>query len=362
MPNTGTGTGSPITVPAGGVTSPSLALPPAWPNTAVSLVDYQQYVQYDEPAFWGVTYDGQEELACNQLWKGWQRSQLANALAEAQSMIEGVCGFPLYPTWIEDEQVFAKNPILTKYVYLLEAGKQAFSDIALGETIDYTSEPATVGPIATSVTNQREIHFYIQGTDCEVFPSSVTLSGGFLNAEFPRSRLVLPTYDTLNSWTGNRFTDTLNFAGELDIKREYADTTVTTTLYRRDDNCAIESEQLCIRIENTGLGIVRVYRDCSVAASVCSCNPAYGLKLFYRAGLQTLDPKVKSAVIRLAHTLIPTSLCNQCDQIHNMWANDNHVPQGLTRERQNCPFGLSDGAWFSYKQAQRMKVYRMRSF
>ena len=70
MSNTGTGTGSPITAPAGGVTSPSLMLPVSWPNTAVSLVDYQQYVQYDEPAFWGIVYDGQEELACGQPWRG----------------------------------------------------------------------------------------------------------------------------------------------------------------------------------------------------------------------------------------------------------------------------------------------------
>lgn len=362
MSNTGTGTGSPIVVPAGGANLPALSLPDPWPNTAVTLTDYQQYVQYDEPAFWGIIYDGQEDLACSQLWRGWQRRQLANALAEAQTMIEGVCGFPLYPTWLEDEQVFQKNPLLTRFAHLVDAGKKGTSNIALGEPITFSSEPATVGPIVTSVTDVSEIHFYIQGTGYEVFPSTVTLAGGFLRAEFPRSRLVLPTYDTSNSWTGNRFTDMFNFAGELDIYREFTNPTETVTLFRREDNCEIKEEQLCIRFENDRLGIVRVHRAHSGVLEACSCNPAYGLKLYYRAGLRTLDAQVRSAVIRLAHTLIPTSLCNQCDQIHNMWASDNHVPQGLTRERQNCPFGLSDGAWFSYKQAQRMKVHRMRSF
>lgn len=361
--SSGSGTIHPIPSPVSPSNVPTLALPEAWPNCAVTLTMYQQYVGYDEAAFWGVTYDGQEELACNMLWTGRKRDQLANALAEAQSMFESVCGYPLCPTWIEDFQPCPHNPITTKNSKLIVMGKKSTSVIASSEPISFVTEPANVGPIATSATSVSEIHFYLQGTEREVYPSSVTLAGGFLTAEFPRARLILPTYDTNIGWTGNRFVDLFNFAGELDIAREVADTSQTATLFNRDLNCAIDTEQLCARIENGDVGIVRIYRNCySTIKESFQCKPPFGAQLYYRAGLLKLESRILSAVIRLAHTLIPTSLCNQCDQVHRLWEADNKIPPVLTRERINCPFGLSDGAWFAYKRAQQVKTLRMVSF
>lgn len=362
MPSSGSGTIHTIPSPVSPSNVPTLTLPEAWPNCAVTLTMYQQYVGYDEAAFWGVTYDGQEELSCNMLWTGRQRDQLANALAEAQSLFESVCGYPLCPTWITDFQPCPRNPITTRYSKLITMGKKSTSSIAVSESVSFLTEPAKVGPIATSAASISEVHFYLQGTDREVYPSSVTLAGGFLTAEFPRARLILPTYDTVIGWVGNRFIDLFNFAGELDIVREIASTAQTASLFNRDLNCAITTEQLCSRLENPDVGIVRVYRNCFSIMEPFCCKLPFGVELYYRAGLAKLDQRLLSAIIRLAHTLIPTSICNQCDQIHRLWEADNKIPPVLTKERINCPFGLSDGAWFAYKRATQVKMLRMVSF
>lgn len=352
---TGSGTIHEITSPIGAGNAPALALPGRWPNCAITLTDYQKYVAYDECAFWGVTYDGQEEVGCNMLWTTPQRDQLANALAEAQELFEGECGYPLCPKWLTEDQGVFCNPLMTSVGYLLAMGERVTSLVAAGENVAYVSEPAKIGPLATSVTDASELHFYIQGTDREVYPSSVILAGGFLTAEFPRARLVLPSYDTMQGWVGNRFTDMIHFAPELDIWREYTDATNAVTLLDRAQNCTSTSRALCARIENARLGIIQV-NYCRGGA----CSWPYGVRLAYRAGLTILDVRIQAAVIRLAHTLIPESLCNQCDQIHRLWEADNKIPEGASRERLNCPFGLSDGAWFAYKRAQQVRNLRMR--
>lgn len=352
----GSGTIHEIISPVGAGNAPALALPERWPNSAITLTDYQAYVAYDEAAFWGVTYDGQGDFGCSALWTTPQRDQLANALAEAQALFEGECGYPLTPQWLVEDQGAFCNPLMTGVGHLLAMGEKATANVALSEAVSYMTEPAKVGPLATSVTNASELHFYIQGTEREVYPSSVVLAGGFLTAEFPRARLVLPSYDTMQGWTGNRFTDLIHFAPELDIVREYTNPLTAVTLLDRASNCATTSRLLCARIENALLGIIHV-RYCGGYV----CEWPYGVRLAYQAGLTSLESRIKAAVIRLAHTLIPESLCHDCDQIHRLWEADNKTPLSPTRERTNCPFGLSDGAWFAYKRAQQVRLVRMRA-
>ena len=87
MPSSGSGTITPVS--AAGV--PPSTIPDAWPNCAVSLARYAQIVQYDESAFWGVHYTGQEAFACEDRlafetlspsdeWKIVQRREVENAI------------------------------------------------------------------------------------------------------------------------------------------------------------------------------------------------------------------------------------------------------------------------------------------
>ena len=77
-------------------------------------------------------------------------------------------------------------------------------------------------------------------------------------------------------------------------------------------------------------------------------------RLYYLSGLTALSQQMKSALVRLAHTKMPEELCG-CDTYTRLWARDRHVPDVLTRERINCPFGMMDGAWEAFKIVQRLK-------
>jgi hypothetical protein len=41
-----------------------------------------------------------------------------------------------------------------------------------------------------------------------------------------------------------------------------------------------------------------------------------------------------------------------------MWAADRAMPEVFSRERINCPFGMSAGAWVSWKWALGLKLVR----
>jgi hypothetical protein len=73
--------------------------------------------------------------------------------------------------------------------------------------------------------------------------------------------------------------------------------------------------------------------------------------------LTPLTRQVEDAIVRLAHSKMPDEPCG-CDMLQRHWKRDRNIPQVLTRERINCPFGLSDGAWFAYRQAATLKIWK----
>ena len=90
-----------------------------------------------------------------------------------------------------------------------------------------------------------------------------------------------------------------------------------------------------------------------------NCSHNYELvRLNYQAGLRTLDTAMKSALVRLAHARMASEPCG-CDIVRRLWERDRKAPDVLSRERLNCPFGPSEGAWVAYKLAQSRKLYRM---
>ena len=217
---TGSGTGTPIQ-PSG--VTPTIT-PDAWPNCAVSLARYAQLIGYDECAFFGVSYDGQEQFECATFWTEWQRQNIAESLAQAQQMLEDMIGYPLCPTWVTgtigndgrmvDQQDVVGNPITTKWGMVLQAGVRATATIEAGSTVDYSVELIVIGPITSSVTDSAEVKIYYPGSDREITPSKITISGGTITIYIPKCRLLSPDYfTTITADTGLAKTTTEQFHG-----------------------------------------------------------------------------------------------------------------------------------------------------
>lgn len=331
-------------------------------TSAVRLARYAKIIEYSECAFFGVNADVNAQYQCREIWTKPQRDTVAKYLAEAQYEIEQETGYPLSPRWIgqgqsdeyQDWQQI-RHKVVTRFARFIEGGIQATSTIAAGSAVSHVTDPATVGPVATTVTDINEIRVYHPGLDVEIDPSSITIVGGNVTIEIPRCRMVKQSVAD-NPDTGLDYTDLTNFEATVDIKRVYNDSSVQATLaYPSSCTGCIETTLAgCFYVRNKRLGILDIQLNGS--SNPCGCR-AEIIRLNYRAGADVLTSQAVDAIIRLAHAKMPSEPCG-CDIAKRLWGRDRNIPEVLTRERLNCPFGLSDGAWIAWQFAQAMKVYR----
>lgn len=368
MPSSGSGSGTPI---SGG--SVSGTIPDAWGNCAVPLARYAQYIRVDECAFWGVRYDGQEQFECSTFWTEAQRFMVADALTQAQQMLEDIVLYPLCPTWITgaivddgrfvDQQKGVGNPIVTRWKMLLEAGVRAESTLANSASVSYAdADISVVGPFAATISGTDEVHVFYEDSDREITPSKITYSGGNLTIEIPRCRLVNPDlFGTITASLGIEKIDTDNFVSAVDVKRIYNDPSTNTTLVRAHacnalclaDGCTQATDTACMVIRDPLAGIVEVHPGTYANGAwgyTCSSYCYNHVRLNYLAGVRVPTRTIENVIVRLAHSLMAEEPCN-CTVTQRLWMRDRNTPEVLTAERLNNPFGLSDGAWFAYRWA-----------
>jgi len=205
--------------------------------SAVTLARYAQIIEYDECAFFGVDPGNLDQLDCRTIWIKSERDTIAKYLAEAQLEIENQVGFFLSPRWVvgqlSDEPDGNSRlvdggrewslPLVTRWAEVIAGGVRAESTISAGETVSHAADPAVIGPVATTVTDPDEIRIYHPGTDIEMHPSKITISGGNVTIEIPRCRTVTEAAAD-NDRSGLDYSDTGPggpFEQTVDIKRVY---------------------------------------------------------------------------------------------------------------------------------------------
>lgn len=332
--------------------------------SAVRLARYAAIIEYPECNFFGVNADIDTGFQCQEIWTKHQRDQILKYLAEAQYEIEQETGYPLSPRWIgqgqteeyQDWQPYRKR-IVTRYARFIEAGIEATSDILPGEPINQATDPAIVGPVVTTVTDPDEIRIFHPGLDVEIDPSSITISGGSVTIEIPRCRTVRQAVSD-NPDTGLDYNDLSNFESTVDIKRIYNDSSSQATLAYLNSctGCTEKTLAGCLYPRDKRVGVLDVQLASNVSRSICRCRPET-IRLNYKAGADVLTRQAEDAIVRLAHAKMPNEPCG-CDVAKRLWGRDRNIPEVLTSERLNCPFGLSDGSWVAWQFAQAMKVYR----
>lgn len=350
-------------------------------DSAVKLARYAQLAGYSEDQFFGLNNSATQEEACKPIWTHDMRAMVAKYLAEAQEEIEQVVGYPLFPRWFVDEQQYYAYPVHTKWGKLLAAGFRNTTTIQAAAAVSHATDPAVIGPFATTVTDEDEIAVFHPGTEIEISPSAVSIAGGFVTVQVPRSRLVKEPYleNPEDGWT---YADvppsgTSPFESTVDLKRVYNDDSIQAGLvwpHRSSATCSCSclsccgtcgeySLNGCMYLRNPETGAVDVLeasyasRAWTAVCPTCYCEEPSILKLNYKAGLTPLSKQAEDAIIRLAHSKMPTAPCG-CGTIQEMWKRDRNVPESMGPEREMCPFGTSDGAWFSWRQAVAMMLKR----
>lgn len=320
-------------------------------SSTVKLAQYAQAIQVCECAMWGVSNSGCDTQGCRDIWVKSQRDEIAYYLAEAQEELEREIGYHIGYKWDTNERHQYGRPVKTVWGYVVAGGTRATSIISAGEAVDHTADPAIIGPVATTVTDENEIHVYHPGSDVEIDPSSITIAGGFATIEVPRCRMVLESLAD-NTTSGVSYTNIANFESTVDVYRVYNDTTTPATLVKPgcSGDCSETTADKCIYVRYSKLGSVDVPNS-----NLCACSPAF-VDLNYYSGVE-MTRQMQDTIIRLAHSKMPRNPCS-CSPIDEFWKRDRNVPAVLTAERLNCPFGLSDGAWIAWEWAKAMRLVR----
>jgi len=323
--------------------------------STVKLAEYAQSIQVCECAFWGVRNSPcPDREACRDIWTKTQRDEIAFYLAEAQEELEREIGYFIGHKWVTAERWAYTAPVQARWGYIVAGGVKAETAISLSEPVSYAStDPAIVGPIATTVTDEDEVKAFHTGTDIEVDPSDIFISGGSVLITIPRCRLVDPSVAD-NPAAGLDYANVANFAATVDVKRVYNDTSTQAVLIRNSclGDCDETRSSVCMQVRYSQIS--SVYAPYS-ASNLCGCCPDF-VELNYLAGTD-MTKQARDAIIRLAHSKMPRNPCD-CSPIDEFWKRDRHVPEVLTAERENCPFGLADGSWIAWCWAKAMKLVR----
>lgn len=365
---------------------------PAWVglidenDSAVKLAKYAQIIQLPEDQFFGILNDDTLlDKACAPIWTLPMRQLIARYLREAQEEIEQVVGYPLAPRWFTNEEHPYAFPVFAKWGKMIAGGFKAQTVIHAAGVLSYATDPATFTH-ATTVTDSDEIRVYHPSTFIEIVPSSIVISGGNVTVSIPWARLIEAT-SVNNPVTGWTYADvppsaTSPYTPTIDLYRVYNDDSIQGALVyphkAGDGTCSCDCGWCCGTCDEYAATACMYIRDletgsvdllpASYAASywtavcpTCYCtNPEY-VRINYEAGLQTMTNQIEDAIVRLCHSKLPSPPCG-CGVVHEMWTRDRAVPPVVDAKRMDCPFGLSDGAWFAWKQALAVRLQRGMAF
>lgn len=351
----------------------------------VSLALYAAIIQVNpENLFWGVRRADDSQYDCRTYWIKAERDNISRMLAEAQIEIEQETRYPLVRRWIANEQRPWSWPLSSDWNWAFDGGVRATDGIDLdaavthvADDVDGNPSPSTV-TVATAITDVNEIKVYYPASlgvegPVEIDPSDIDADGVNAVISIPRCRLVRPGLVN-NPRTGLEYDVEPNFLSLVDVVRVYHDESTQATLVwpHRNSSCSCGAfgcpvcgeftRTGCIYVKVPEIGSMDVLPATFSSGSwtvnlACLCSNPHHVILNYRAGLATLSPQARDAVIRLAHAKMPDEPCG-CQISTRMWKRDRNVSLAQTRERINCRFGLSDGAWAAWEFSQALKVKR----
>ena len=362
-----------------------------------------------------------DDTGCDHQWYSyaWQsgdrvsREDLAIAIQSAEAMITAELGFSPLPDWQVEEEAphdqlqrvelspwntyNARGMTRTQTLrrgYFIGGGQKTLSVISAGAAITYTDpngdlyfELATVGPIATSVTDPNEIALFYRNAETgdgaaaaqwEIRPIKVTIAGGFVTITFKRELAVLPDLLTVLEPVATLGTDNALFLTAVDVYRRYTDPTTSVQFQWLNPNglccnscvaCSYGVQTGCLVAVSNRTSIVQftpaTYADGAwTTAAWDVCRAPDRVSASYRAGYRDkskarsyyeMAPQLERAVAYLSASLLsrpPCDCANVKDRI-DRWRDDfaesisdsaGGQSWSVSARKLDNPFGTTRGA------------------
>lgn len=315
---------------------------------------------YNEASLFGWSVATDERTSCREIWTKSQREDIIYFLEEAQEELQDIIQFPLEPTWFADEQHPFSRIVIAKWGKIIDVGIRAVEIISSGAVVDFTDPEYGVVSINVDYGSKdlNDLHIFYPSTDEEILASLISYDSATLTLTIRIPAVRLMKYSLLdNTQSGELISEPTNFQTTVDIHRIYTDTSVQGKLNYRGNLCSSfcsESyDSVCEYVKNAEIGTI--YLD--LPNSVCCSRSYESIHLNYRAGMVPTTRMAELTAMRLAHSKMPMEPCG-CDTIQKIWQRDRNIPTYQTRDRLDCPFGLSDGAWIAWRWACNMELKR----
>lgn len=343
---------------------------------------------------------------CPDLWPqhAWQSEELivsremfAEAIFDAEMDITNALGYAPAPMFFTKEPVPYKlrydgawqlnRRFHTKYGKVISGGIRGITEIETGVTVSYQDldgdgwkEDASF-VIATTVTDPREVKVYFPDEDgdpvWEIRPlKSVVISGGFATVHADSWLFINPVlweaYPTINGFQGINISTDANFVDEVDVYREYVDTSAKGVQFFWSsgaccDGLALSTQDGTFLVIDENTGYIEPHpasyeNDAWVKGYFNPNKPPTGFYTWYYAGLQddryiqnkSLDPLPEywaQAIIWLAVSKLelPPCACGAAQNLFHEYRRDLAISTGRDRnllsfETLDNPFGTRVGA------------------
>jgi hypothetical protein len=377
--------------------------------TKLKLDQFARIMGINPLHFNQVHLDGYEAQVCGEpiYQYSWQnadrvgREELAQAIADAERLIEDNLFYYILPTYTLDERNsidprLARATVRTKNGYFLSGGVRVISSVSAGVAITYSAADPLgykrTGSITIAVpfTDPEEVAIYYPGHNKDeawrIEPISVTIVAGVATIVVPRERMVIESeLETLAGPNSVEGTDNSKFLTTVDVARDYLDPSQQAAFLWQNrcacggvSGCLYSSQTGCIRARDYENGIVTVTAGDWDAVNGVYTSPAGGwcswpetVRLWYRSGWQdksltwptrTLDEQWARAVSYLAVTMLDRPLCgcNSLEKITQYYAvdllletNEERFNVRTNKTVQDNPIGSQRGAINAWRLIQQ---------
>lgn len=329
-------------------------------NLATTIDRYQELMRLPVAAFNGLYRPADATYDCDTIWQQTDRDNLAENLRLAQEMREVELGFPLAPTYIDEEYDYA-NPLILKSKHLQKIGLRTITDLGTLAISDFTLDLIEL-TLAVTFTDPSELHLYYPDEDVEIIPQSIRISGGTATIIIPKARLVKPEYNVNYNEADSTdlgvhlYENNTLYLTSIDVKRVYYDESQGIQIVWNPDPCSTDSDEITQYakglINNRRLSIIDLHTATfSSETAYVYTNPTRWyrpgkIRIRYVAGA-TQDMRNQMITARLSH-IQPNKLspCEIC------WRDD-VLPHP---SKMNTPYGISVAAVAAWIADSRYKI------
>ncbi len=307
------------------------------------------------------------------------RDVVARAMTDAWDTITRYLQFPLKPIYqYEDILLGSAYHIYSQQLtlqtsYLQAVGRRAATLIEADATVTY-SDPQGIGTdtlatiTVTTSANADEIEVFFRAADSasaeeyQVYPLTVSKSGNTATITGHRALFVKPGGVWSQPYVAPSYTDEnsadtadpTDFVTLVDVYRVYPDADSAVELVgpnRYGCDCGETVCTACARILDPENAIIAVQ-----PTSTTCCTYPDRVRVHYRAGYPLfrgeIDATLRTALVRLANTMMPRQPCPVENRYYDIFAADRTAANVVQPRNLNNPFGVLNGQLEAWKLIQ----------